>query len=68
MSNSIIKSIAKNIRALYDTPAEVILDLAGITGMALISYGSWLVYRPAGFIVAGILMLTFTMLSARGQA
>lgn len=32
-------------------------DFAMIAGAALISYGAWLVYLPAGFIVGGLLAL-----------
>lgn len=32
-------------------------DAAGISGVGLISYGSWLIYAPAGYIVAGTLMV-----------
>jgi hypothetical protein len=42
-------------------------DLAGAAGLALVSYGSWLVYRPAGFIVCGTLLLAGSILAARGE-
>lgn len=37
--------------------SEIIADLAGIAGAGLLSYGSWLSYEPAGFIVGGALLL-----------
>lgn len=40
-------------------------DLAGFGGAALISYGAWLVYAPAGFIVGGSLLIAFAMLAGR---
>lgn len=40
------------------------LMAAGIGG---ISYGSWLVYVPAGFIVGGALVLAMGVLAARKQ-
>lgn len=30
----------------------------GIIGTVLVSYGVWLAYPPAGFIIAGALLLT----------
>lgn len=30
----------------------------GVAGIVLMSAGAWMVYRPAGFIVAGLLLLT----------
>lgn len=41
------------------------IDAVGIAGAAAISYGTWEVYRPAGIIVAGILMLMFALVMAR---
>lgn len=46
-------------------PAFGIIDVAGLAGSASISYGAWLIYRPAGFIVAGVLLLTGSILAAR---
>lgn len=42
-------------------------DIAGIAGAALIAYGFWLIYRPGGFIAAGVMLLAGTILSARGR-
>jgi hypothetical protein len=36
---------------------EILIDVAGLAGTALISYGAWLAYEPAGFIVGGGLLL-----------
>lgn len=44
------------------------LDLAGVGGAASVTYGAWLVYPPAGFIVGGILALAATWLLARRGA
>lgn len=46
-------------------PAFGFIDVAGLAGCASISYGAWLIYRPAGFIVAGILLLAGSVLAAR---
>lgn len=39
-------------------------DLVGLVAVGLISYGSWMVYEPAGFIVAGILLLVGVILTS----
>lgn len=40
-------------------------DALGLLGASLIAYGAWLVYPPAGFIVAGALLLAGVWLTAR---
>jgi hypothetical protein len=40
-------------------------DALALGGVASMSYGSWLVYAPAGFIVAGVFLLASGLLSAR---
>lgn len=42
----------------------VVRDLLALAGSALVAYGAWLIYEPAGFIASGVLLLTATMLSA----
>lgn len=32
-------------------------DVIGLAGAGALSYGAWMVYSPAGFIVAGVLLL-----------
>jgi hypothetical protein len=44
------------------------LDLAQllfVAGLGLLSYGAWLVYEPAGYIVPGVIVVWWT-LPARG--
>lgn len=36
---------------------KVLPDLLLVTGSASISFGAWLVFPPAGFIVGGFLLL-----------
>jgi hypothetical protein len=43
--------------------AFALRDLAGVTGLLLVSYGAWRVYEPAGYIVAGALLLAGAFLS-----
>jgi hypothetical protein len=42
-------------------------DAVGILGAALIAYGAWLVYEPAGFVVSGIELLAAAWLGARSR-
>lgn len=41
-------------------------DVAGVLAVASISYGAWLIYQPAGFIAAGVLVLAGVIAAARG--
>ena len=43
----------------------VIRDLSAIAGAGLVAYGAWLAYPPAGYIIAGAIMLTAAILGAR---
>lgn len=41
-------------------------DISGIFAVASISYGAWLAYQPAGFIVGGVIVLAGVVAMARG--
>lgn len=41
-------------------------DVLMIGGAASVAYGSGLIYRPAGFIVAGVLVIVGGVMLARG--
>lgn len=43
------------------------IDLSGIVGAGLISHGAWLIYRPAGFLVGGVLLVAASLLLARAE-
>lgn len=43
----------------------VLCDLTGFAGAGLIAYGAWRIYEPAGFLVAGMLLIAFAMLIGR---
>jgi hypothetical protein len=45
----------------------VVRDAVGIAGAALIIYGVWLIYRPAAYVLAGLMLLTASVLLARGE-
>lgn len=40
-------------------------DALAVCGVASVSYGAWLVYPAAGFVVGGLFMLAGGLLSAR---
>jgi hypothetical protein len=44
---------------------QAIIDTVGFVGIALVSYGAWLTYKPAGFIVGGILLMAVATLISR---
>jgi hypothetical protein len=46
----------------------VLADGAALGGAGLCGYGAWLIFRPAGFIVGGLLLLAGAWLFARGDA
>lgn len=51
------------VRALLVT----VVAVRGAAALLLISYGAWLAYRPAGFIVGGLLLLVDRMLDERKE-
>lgn len=48
--------------------AAQVPDALMAAGIGAISYGSWLVYVPAGIIVGGVLVLVMGVLAARKPA
>lgn len=45
------------MRGFTSKLAGYILPVAAVAAMGLISYGAYLIYSPAGFIVGGALLL-----------
>ncbi len=43
----------------------ILAPLVGMLGALLLAYGAWLIYPPAGFVVAGVLCLFWSWLVAR---
>lgn len=43
----------------------IITLLVGVLGAFLLSLGAWLIYPPAGYIVGGILCLSWSWLVAK---
>jgi hypothetical protein len=52
-----LASLAANLSA-------AIPDALIVAGAGVLSYGAWLVYPPAGYLVAGGLMLVFGVMAA----
>jgi hypothetical protein len=44
---------------------KLLRDIAGLAAVAAISYGAWLAWPPAGYMVGGALVLAGALLSAR---
>ncbi len=59
--------LAAAVRAAAMAVPGLVRDLAGLCGVGLVSYGAWLVYPPAGFIVGGGLMIAGALLLALGN-
>ena len=62
-----MKLLAAAVRNVAKAVPGLVRDLAGLCGVGLVSYGAWLIYPPAGFITAGILLIVGTLLIALGN-
>jgi hypothetical protein len=38
---------------------SIVIDGSLLAGLGLVTYGAWLIFPPAGFVVAGVLLLAF---------
>ncbi|MFT0532260.1 hypothetical protein ACMHYJ_05405 [Castellaniella hirudinis] len=45
--------------------ASLLPDALMLAGSAGVSYGAWLIYEPAGYLVAGLLALAAGVMCAR---
>jgi hypothetical protein len=62
-----MKPLAVALRTIAGAVPGVVRDLAGLGGVGLVSYGAWLIYPPAGFIVGGSLLIVGALLAALGN-
>ena len=62
-----MKLLAAAVRTIAGVMPGLIRDLAGLCGVGLVSYGAWMIYPPAGFIVAGILLIVGALMIALGN-
>lgn len=64
-----IRDRMKRLRLTAATAAGIVCRAApGVGGLALVSYGAWLAYHPAGFVVAGAGLLADRIADARRTA
>ncbi|MBX9945106.1 MAG: hypothetical protein K2Y40_13560 [Reyranella sp.] len=61
-----MKPLAVALRTIAGAVPGLVRDLAGLCGVGLVSYGAWLIYTPAGFITAGILLIVGALLISLG--
>lgn len=52
------------LRAAGNLTPSMARDVLGLGGLAAITYGVALIYRPAGFIIGGVLAVTVAALLA----
>lgn len=58
------KMITAGLRRAFAAVPFVLREIAIVGGIALVAYGAWLVYPPAGFITGGLLLLIGGILAA----
>jgi hypothetical protein len=63
---NIARHIGTALRAIAPAFGGFMEDCTLIAGAALVAYGAWEIYRPAGPITAGVLLITGIILKARG--
>ena len=62
-----MKPLAVALRTIAGAVPGLVRDLAGLCGVGLVAYGAWMIYPPAGFITAGLLLIVGTLLIALGN-
>lgn len=62
-----MKLLAVAVRTIAGVVPGLVRDLAGLCGVGLVSYGAWMIYPPAGFIVAGTLLIVGALTIALGN-
>lgn len=53
------------LRWIVGVIPALLRDAAGLAGSALIAWGAWRIYEPAGLIVAGLFLLAAALLLSR---
>lgn len=56
---------ADQAKAKNESRADMILILSGVLAFLFLSFGAYLIYAPLGFIVAGFLLLAFSIAVAK---
>jgi len=60
-----LRAQAERLASVRAYALGLVPDLLLIAGAALVAYGAGLIYRPAGFITAGLLLLLAGVLASR---
>ena len=59
------KRLAARLKRLGRAAPAVGRELAGIAGLCSMAYGAALIYRPAGWIVAGVILVAAALIPRR---
>jgi hypothetical protein len=62
-----MKLLGAALRVVAVAMPGLMRDVAGLGGVGLVSYGAWMIYPPAGFITAGLLLIVGTLMIALGN-
>lgn len=62
-----MKLLTAALRTIAGAVPGLARDLAGLCGVGLVSYGAWMIFPPAGFIVGGSLLIVGALLAALGN-
>jgi hypothetical protein len=57
--------LRKALRVAARRGPHLAVDGMGFAGAGAISYGAWLIYAPAGFLVGGVLLMALSFLFGR---
>jgi hypothetical protein len=63
-----LTAVARWLEVLRAAAVSNIPDTLLVAGAGSVAYGAWLVYAPAGFITAGVLLLVAGVLASRAKA
>jgi hypothetical protein len=61
------RSIAYIAGAVLRSVVAVLPDACALAGAVITAYGAGLVYRPAGFVIGGVLLMGVSVGAARGE-
>lgn len=59
------RTIAAAVRSSLAAIPALLVDAIGLAGAWTVAYGAWLAWKPAGFIVGGLMVLAAAWLLAR---
>lgn len=58
-------SARRRVRAAVSAAGAGLLAVRALAGLALVAFGAWLAWEPAGFMVAGVGLLADRLLDER---